>query len=45
MEDSFFRTRLRVLRIYSMVVRLLSQMYSSSSVATALPWVSSRSLR
>lgn len=31
------RTRFRLLRIYSTAVRLLSQMYSSSSVATVFP--------
>ena len=44
-EDSFFRTRLRVLRMYSMVVRLDSQMYSSSRAATVFPSVRSLSLR
>ena len=43
--DSFFRTRFRVLRMYSMVVMLDSQIYSSSRVATVLPTVRSLSLR
>ena len=43
--DSFLRTRFRLLRIYSTAVRLLSQMYSSSSVATVFPSVSSLSLK
>ena len=39
--DSFFLTRFKLLRMYSTAVRLLSQMYSSSSVATVFPSVSS----
>ena len=41
--DSFLRTRFRQFRIYSMAVGLESQIYSSSSVATVLPSVSSLS--
>ena len=41
--DSFLRTRLRQLRMYSIAVGLLSQIYSSSSVATVLPSVRSLS--